>query len=226
MHFTGNPYVTIGTGQTLRIKDRFEVSGLNIYGTLDLVGPDNSITVHNQGLTIGTGNVLDMSDRVLNVGSKSVITIGSERGAGRRRRQNVERRHGLQTIGGLDLQGNLVRLGDPASDADFNIGVSKTLKIGNGQVLDQRGYLLATGPNTVIGVGTSGLLAGDQPLQGTTLTVNGGTIEAPSLTMSGLMTLTKATINANISGTGGMLVIDDRHGSYSRSLARITTGRA
>ena len=48
LHLTGSPDVTIGTGQTLRMKDRFEASGLNIYGTLDLVGPDDSITVHDQ----------------------------------------------------------------------------------------------------------------------------------------------------------------------------------
>ena len=38
LHLTGSPYVTIGTGQTLRIKDRFEASGLNIYGDLVLEG--------------------------------------------------------------------------------------------------------------------------------------------------------------------------------------------
>ena len=140
---------------------------------------------------------------------------------------------GLENIGGLDIQGTLVRTGDPASESDFNIGVTKILKIGNGQVLDQRGFLLATGPNTAIGVGHSGLLAGDQPLQGSSLTVNGGTIEVPAMTINGQMTLTKATINANLSGTGGMyvdrrsprqLVGDQRH--QDQSSAARTVGRA
>ena len=134
-----------------------------------------------------------MSSRVLSVGTDSVITIGPNAalivGGG----DQLNAGTGLQSIGGLDISGHLERLGDPSSEADFNVGVTKILRVTNGEQLDQRGFLLSTGPNTVIEASKGGLIAGDQPLQGSSLTISSSTLNVPRVTVNGPITLLDTT---------------------------------
>ena len=205
LHIGPNAAVKIGNGQLLKIKDPFVAGSLEIYGDIVMTGPDKSVSVNN-ALIMGTGKTLDMSADVLNTGPNAMVTIGKDSvlivGGG----SLLNSGNGFMNIRGLDIQGHLERLGDPYSENDMSIGVTERLGVGDGQTLDQRGYLLSTGPNTVISVGQGGALYGDTQQQGSQLTVTGGIIDVPALTISGQMTLVDTTINAALHGSAGLMM--------------------